>query len=174
MAGRSGATVVRLRAGGGQAAHAAGLDLGQRLRQVGEHHLDLARRHVAQRLRARLVGHALDLHAGQLIEHLARQALRGAGLGVVELAGILLGVVDQLGDRLDRQVVVHHQRVDAGDAAHDRREVLLGIVGELLEQRAVGGVGRVGAHQQRVAVGRRGRDGRGAELAAGARACRRR
>jgi hypothetical protein len=139
----------------------------------GNDHLDLARRHVAQRLRARLVGHALDLDVGQLIEHLARQALRGAGLGVVELARVLLGVVDQLGHGLHRQVVVHHQRVDASDTAHDRREILLGIVGKLLEQRAVGGIGRVGAHHQRVAVGRRRRDGGSAELARRP-ACRRR
>jgi hypothetical protein len=44
-----------------------------------------------------------------------------------------------------------------------------GIVGKLLEQRAVGGIGRVGAHHQRVAVGWRRRDGGSAELAAGAR-----
>jgi hypothetical protein len=50
---------------------------------------DLVAEEILHRLRAALVHHALDVHARDLLEELAREVLRRAGAGIapVELAG---------------------------------------------------------------------------------------
>ena len=54
---------------------------------------------------------------------------------IVDLAGMVLGVGHELGERLDRQLWVHHQR-HAVQADHaDGCEVFERIVGQLFQER---------------------------------------
>ena len=60
-----------------------------------------------------------------------------------------------------RDVRIDHQDIGLRADQRDRREVLLGAVVEMFVQRFIGGEDAVVAHQQRVAVRRRMRDGFG-------------
>src|SRR5262245_19649458 len=85
----------------------------------------------------------------------------------VELAGIGLGMSDELRHRLGRERRVHHQdRVAVGDAG-DRGEILRRIVAGILRYRRDHRQGRGIAVEQGVAVGLGGRQSPGAERAAG-------
>jgi hypothetical protein len=98
--------------------------------------------------------------AEQLARHVLRRAHARRAVG--QLAGIGLGVGDEVGDRLHRQVVVdeedrrHHQR------GRDRRQVLERIVRQRL-QAGQDGDGGVAGPEQRVTVGRRLGDAVGAD-----------
>ena len=111
-----------------------------------------------------------EVHAGHELEQLSRDMLRAAdaGRGHVELAGIGLGVGDELGDGLDRHrgVDLHDQR-NALDLP-DRRDVADKVEAELLVERDVDCVLRVD-QQQRVAVGRHVGHGFGCDVAGGTR-----
>ena len=91
----------------------------------------------------------------------------GPGGRVVQFAGPLLGVVDQLLHGLGRKIRRHHQHVLRGADQHHRLEVAHRI--EALVRRD-GDVHRqrLRAEMQRVAVGRRLRGLRRADIAAGA------
>ena len=95
---------------------------------------------------------------------------RGAGARRrhVDLAGIGLGIGDELGDRARRHRGMHQQRVRHARQPRDRREVAREVEVEPLVERAVDGVGG-GADQDGVAVGRRVDDAFGRDVAAGAR-----
>ena len=75
-------------------------------RNVVEHHLHLPGDQIGERRRAAAVGHVDHVDARQHLEQFARHMDRGpvAGGRHVELAGIGLGVGDQFGDRLDRNL----------------------------------------------------------------------
>ena len=89
---------------------------------------------------------------------------------VVELLRVLLGVGDELGQRLRRQLGIDHDHVRQDREQRDRREILLRVVAERLEQRPVRRQRTDRAHHQRVAVGRRSDRRQSAGIAAGARA----
>ena len=61
----------------------------------------------------------------------------------------------QLFHRMHRQRRMDHQHEGHRRGQRDRREVLAGIVGQLLVERGVGGQRAGRRHEQRVAVGRR-------------------
>ncbi len=82
--------------------------------------------------------------------------------------GLCLGERDQLGHGVGRHARIDHQDVRLGADQADRREILLGVVAELLVERRVGGEDAVVAHQQRVAIGIGVLDLLGREVAAGA------
>ena len=65
---------------------------------------------------------------GALLEHLADHVRRRAVArrGEVDLAGVGLGMGDQFGDRMHRQLRVGDQQVGAGREQRDRREFLIG------------------------------------------------
>ncbi|MNN31100.1 hypothetical protein D3C81_1447730 [compost metagenome] len=63
-----------------------------------------------------------------------------------------LGIGNQLGHRLDRQLGIDHQHEWQVAHAADRREVLDRVIGQLLHQRRVGRMRGVGGHEQRIAV----------------------
>ena len=89
---------------------------------------------------------------------------------VVELVGTLLGIGDQLAQRLHRQLGARHDD-DGEDADHrDRLEILLGVIAEVLIERGVGGDRAGAGPHQGIAVGRGLGCLQRADIAAGARA----
>ena len=167
--GRSGSTCERVGAGHGESAQPAAPDVVGGGRDVVEHHLHLTGDQVGQRRRAAAVGHVHHVDAGHHLEQLARHVDRGAVAGRrhVELAGIGLGVGDQLGDRLDRKrrMDIHH--VGKADDAGDRDDVAQKVETELVVERGVDGIGRR-HQQQRVAVRRGAHDRLGGDIGAAA------
>ncbi|MCY1531335.1 hypothetical protein D9M68_665570 [compost metagenome] len=118
----------------------------------------------------------LDLDIGARLQQFARQ-MAGAAVPtrtVVQLAGVLLRVIDQVGQLFDLVLLgeldVHHQHVGHRGHDRDRREVLHRVVRQVGEQPGVDRVGRDCAHHQRIAVGRRLRHEVGPDIAARARA----
>ena len=75
---------------------------------------------------AAAVGHVHDVDAGLLAQQLAGEMMRrpGAGRAVLQPARVGLGVGDQLGHRLHRQVGVDREADDVGAGIGDRRKVL--------------------------------------------------
>ncbi len=126
--------------------------------------------HVRSVLRDVAIGHVGELGAGQLLEIGSREVLRAADTdrAVVE-TGMLLGVGDQLGERVYRQLGArHHDDGEHGDE-RDRLEVLLHVIAEVTIERAIGGHRPRAGRDQVVAVGGGlGRSG-SAVVAAGAR-----
>ena len=118
-----------------------------------------------------LKGMCTAVRSGARLEQLDRIVGEAAGAAgaVVELAGMGLGVGDELGHRLHRQVLLDDDDLrDRADDA-DRREVPDRIVADLLDE----GCDRDGADAadaEGVAVRRRVGDGLRADDAAGARA----
>ena len=91
-----------------------------------------------------------------------------AGRRHIDLAGIGLGIGDELGTRLGRKRRIdHHDERRTGDAC-DRRDVADEIEIEIVVERRIDGVRRRG-HKKRVAVRRRPHDRLGGEICAGAR-----
>jgi hypothetical protein len=91
---------------------------------------------------------------------------RGEG----ELAGIGLGIGDQIGDRLHRQLRIDDQHERRLREQGQRNEVAERVIRQALVERNIDRHGRCRRHQQRVAVGRgllhrdRGDDAAGAGL----------
>ena len=148
----------------------ARLDVRRRGAHLVEHHRDVSRDHVDDRLRVALVRHVQHLHARLAIEKLGRHVTRAAGARrcVGNLVRPRLGERDQLLDGAHRQRRVDDEHLRHQARERDRREIL---------ERIVAGVGnerrhdreRVGDREQRVAVGRRFRDELRADEAARAR-----
>ena len=76
-----------------------------------------------------------------------------AAAAVVELAGVLLGVVDEFLEGLERQAAVHHQGVGLAAQDGDVFEVFDRVVAHLGLRERVGQVAALRRHDQRVAVG---------------------
>ena len=151
-------------------AHFAGTDMGDRRGEHVEHHLHPAADQVGQGLRRTAIGHVDDVDAGHELEQLGRDMGSGAVArrGEVELAGIGLGIGDELGNRFDRQRRIHlHDHGGAHDA-RDRSDIAEEIEIEVVVERHVDHVRRRD-QEQRIAVGRRVGSGLGTDIAAGAR-----
>ena len=111
------------------------------------------------------------LHAGKLLDqrrgNVSERAV--AGMADIDLARILLGIGDQVGERLHRKV--WYRRDDQwrlGDE-HDRHEIPLGVVSQALVHELVERDRRRRPEQPRMAVGSRLGDRRPTEIAARAR-----
>jgi hypothetical protein len=113
---------------------------------------------------------ALALHAGGLVEQLAHHVEHRADAGgpVGELARAPLDVLDQLGDRIDRQRRVDGQAGHRLDRGGERGEILDRVVGQALHQVHGGDVRAGGGGEQRVAVRRGAGDHARADRAVGA------
>ena len=87
----------------GQGAHLARLDVGQHDDQVVEDELHLVAQHARDQRRAPTVGNVRGKHARGDLEHFHIELAHAAhaAAAVVELAGVLLGVVDELLEGLD-------------------------------------------------------------------------
>jgi len=75
-------------------------------------------------------------------------------------------MLDQLCDRLRRDLLVDHEHVRQSRDQADRLEILLGVVLEVLVDEGIDGVRAHGADQQRVAILARACDRRCADIAA--------
>ena len=71
----------------------------------------------------------------------------------VRAAGLALRHRDHLADACGGEALAHHQHVRHGGDAGDRREIPHCVVGAVLDQALIGGVGLVGAEHQHMAVG---------------------
>ena len=91
------------------------------------------------------------LEARELREQRASDLDRAALVSVRDLVGIFLGVIDEILDRLHRQVRVHDQDHRRNRQARDRRDVVDRIVRQLIERRQHRLAAR--QHEQAVAVG---------------------
>jgi hypothetical protein len=109
------------------------------------------------------------LDASHLLEQLARQVRRGpdAGGRKCDLALALSGECDELRDRFRRRRVGGQQQERKGAHQGDRRKIAEGVRQRTVEQAA--GRKRPAADEDRVAVGVRACDRRGADIGAGAR-----
>ena len=135
-----------------------------------ERHRDMAAEQIGQRRAGALVGNMHQRDAGGAGEIFAGDVAGGAGAGraEIDLAGIGLGVGDQLGDGFGRKRRMHHQRIRRVADQADRRKILARIVADVLVERRPDRERAGIAEHQRVAVGLALRDRLGADGAAGA------
>ncbi len=110
-----------------------------------------------------------DVDAGRQLEFLPGEMVRSADAGRAEihLAGIRLGVTDQLRNVARREIEVGGEGERRMRDHRHRSEVSSGIVLEIAIHRRAHGQRR-GRYQQRMSVGRRGGDEFGADGAPGA------
>ena len=119
---------------------------------------------------AALVRHLHHVGAGHHLEQFAGHMRPGADAGRrdVELAGIGLGIGDQLGHRFHRKLRIDHDDERGAADGADRREVAGEIEIQMLIKRGVDGIGR-DDEEERIAVRRGVGDDFGADIAGGAR-----
>jgi hypothetical protein len=119
---------------------------------------------------AALTGHVLDVDAGRGAEHLSGEMAGRAETGrpIVQLAGVLLGERDKIGEAFHRLRGMHHYRDRHERDQREWREILDRVIGQPGIERGVDRMGTDGADQQRLAVGRRFRHDVGADRPAGA------
>ena len=122
------------------------------------------------RRRRAAIGHVHHVDAGHHPEQYAGEMgqVSGPARGQVDLAGIGLGIGDELGDGLGRKRRIDHQDESIAVEAGDRGNVARDGDGALLIERYVDGV-RGGDKKERIAIGRRTRDRLQREIAAGTR-----
>ena len=89
-----------------------------------------------------------------------------AAAAVVELAGVLLGVVDEFLEGLERQAAVHHQGVGLAAQDGDVFEVFDRVVAHLGLRERVGQVAALGRDHECVAIGLGARHIQGTDRAA--------
>ena len=156
-----------LRLGDAEQLEPAGLDVLEALRAGGEEQLHLSADRVGDRRRAAAIRHVQHLDAGHALEQRGAQMIGRAGPGrrIGDLAGIGLGVGDELRDRVRRHRRVHHHGVGHVGEQRDRREILHAVERHGGEQSVVHGVHAHGVEQDGVAVRRRARDRAGADIA---------
>ena len=151
------------------AADAAVLNERHRGRERHHRDLDVAGDQRRVDLRVAAERHREDVDAGRVLDHLHGQVQRiaDAARSVVELAGIGLGLGDQLLHRGDAGFRARHQDEVGGDELRHRREVVDRVERQAVVERGRDG-GAVGVLQDGVAIRRRFRDLVGGERAAGA------
>ncbi len=96
-----------------------------------------------------------DVDCGPLLEHFADHVRRRAVArrSEVDLAGVGLGVGNELGDRVHRQLRIGDQEIGAGREQCDRREILDRVIADVGVDRGSDREGRGVAEHQRIAVG---------------------
>lgn len=94
---------------------------------------DTAAEHVLQRRGAALVGHVHGVDPGDVVQQFAGQVRGGAGAGggEVQLAGLALGLGDELAERFHAGAGGHHEHVREGHAHGDGGQVLQRVVAHL-------------------------------------------
>src|SRR3954467_3205114 len=99
------------------------------------------------------IGHMHEVDAGPGLERFAGHHAGCVAARKRQLAGMGLGVGDQLRNGCRGHIRMQHQHQGEAADARDRLEVLYRIVGDALVEAGRGRVRAVGAHQQRVAIG---------------------
>ena len=120
---------------------------------AGEPGLDLAAQHVGHDLRTTLVGDVLEVDAGQLLELLPGQARRRLRTAEAELAGVGLGIRDELAQGLRGQRRDGDDHPRRASDQRDRRDIGHRVVGHLGLQARIDDVRR-DHHHEAVPVGR--------------------
>ena len=131
--------------------------------------IDAAADDVLHRRAAAAIGHVGDVDADGGVEQLAvdHAGRARAGRGDLHRRLVLFHVVDELRHGVGRKFIGGDENGRLVGDQHDRHKIFEQVVGRLLVERLVDGVG-AGAHHDGVAVRRRLRDARGADHAAGA------
>ena len=116
----------------------------------------MAAQQVGHRRAAALVGNVHDVDAGLQLEQLHAEMLRrpGARRGVGELARLLLGERDQLGQRVRRQAGMRHDHQRHQEDVGDRQEVGERLVRQVGIEAGIDAERAAGDHHERVAIGR--------------------
>ena len=140
--------------GGRQYLQLAGLDMRADRDRIVEHHVDAAGDQVVERGRAALVGHVQHVDAGDGLEQFGHQMRSGADTGRAEghLAGMLLGVGNELRHRVEGRAFEGDKEVRQLRHHMDRQEARQRVVGQVLSQRDIGRHGALGAVEDRIAV----------------------
>src|SRR5204863_3395956 len=123
--------------------------------QVVEHQLNLSTHQVGESGCAALVRYVRHVDARHGLEQLARKMDRcpASGGGEVELTGLFLGKLDQVGNRVDRQAGRDLENVGHAGDQNDRDEILHVVVGHLGVKAGIDRMRADGSHEQRIAVG---------------------
>src|SRR5262249_688598 len=142
-------------------------DVLDRCSQSIKHYWNLPGEKVGKRWPAASVRYMLHVHASHGLEQLAVDMLRASGTTGrhVDLAGIRLGVRDELGKRLSRERRVDYQDADSGMRARDRRDIANEVETEVVIDCQVPCVMCTDL-EERIAVGRRLHDCLGSNIAA--------
>src|SRR5262249_22167343 len=142
-------------------------DVLDRCSQSIKHYWNLPGEKVGKRWPAASVRYMLHVHASHGLEQLAVDMLRASGTTGrhVNLAGIRLGVRDELGKRLSRERRVDYQDAESGMRARDRRDIAQDIEIELIVERDVPTISR-SKLQEGVAIRGRSHDCLGSNIAA--------
>src|SRR5262249_15268176 len=92
------------------------------------------------------IGHHLEQFAGHMV--------RGSdtGRGEIDLAGISLGIGDELANRFDRKRWIYHQDIGYAKDTRDRRNIVHEIEIEIVVQRRTNQIA-CGDQKERIAVG---------------------
>ncbi len=134
---------------------------------TGDHDIGAPGDHVGHGRRGAAILDLRDLSVGHELEqlHAKMRLCAQADRGIVELAGIGLGVSDQFTHVVCRHLGIGHQH-EFGLGQHaDRREIAKRIVRQITIECGIDHEIGVDRHEQRVAVGRRARDIAGGEPA---------
>ena len=138
----------------GDRAEFAGVDVRHQDHRAVDGEMGPPGQHVGHRLRRALVGHVGDVDPGLDLEQRAEQMRRRAEpRAEIQLAGVGLGVGDELRDRLGRHLVRHHHDMRQQREARDRREHLERIEAGVDVERGRDRERAGRAEQQRVAIG---------------------
>ena len=141
--------------------HGAVADEGQPIGEAEEGDRRRAAHHIVDRLGAAAERHLDDVGAGCFGPFVHERDQRDRGRGIAQRPGLCLRQRGEFGERVHVQRRIRHQYLGGEERIGDRREILLRIVGDLLEQELVIGerLGRQDA--DRVAVVRPPRRRRG-------------
>ena len=141
-------------------------------KQLLEHHFNPTGNQIDDRRRHAFEGHVNDIDAGGGLEHLARDVRRRAAAAgsEVQLSRSCLGELDQLLQRARGQRRMNDDQKRRRHELADRRERLQRLVSRIRVETGRNAERGGGREEQRVAIRRRFRRGRGAYRAARARA----
>jgi hypothetical protein len=142
-----------------QRAQLPSLDQRGRARDRREHHLDLSAEQIGDGGRRALVGNGGEIDLGQRLEQFASEMRRRAGaIGAVgELFRVRFRGSDQIGNRTELRLRIHHNDVVRARDQGDGSKILVQLVGQFGIETRIDGVGE-SAHQKRIAIGLAGCD----------------
>ena len=136
-------------------------------RVIDEHHVHVAAEQALNRRAGAAVRHLVEVDPGRLLEQHGGEMKRiaHAGVGNVDLAGLALSLLDQLGHGVYFELCrIGDQHGQEASGERHRREILGRIEGQLLVEAGIGRICRDVAKQHGIAVGRRLGDEIGAEI----------
>src|SRR5262249_36906941 len=127
-----------------------------RCRHVGERHLDLPAKQIGDRWSRATIRHVCQINASYHLEKFSDHMSQApnAARAHADLAGIGLGMGDELGNRRDRKQWIHLHDMWHPVDARNRRNITNEVVVEFFEQCCIDCCGSTD-HEERIAVCRR-------------------